>query len=256
MMEPRNLVLDFTRECNSHCKSCDIWRDQSDPVILELEYIEKLFQQYRPGYVFVTGGEPFLHDSVVEIAHALKRANPTGYWGGATNCIDSGTERRIASIRDAGVGISVDLSLEGNEAEHDKARGIRGNYRRVMEVRNFLIASGIPYIFASTTPEGLAEGRALGEGNKTHYNSPRGGPRFGGKDTEDVLGSIPNCQGGHSMIVCTPKGDIYACEVYKPELKLGNIKEQDLAAMRWDEVRAYVESGACNPCSMSCWFPR
>lgn len=247
-----NLILDFTRECNSRCQSCDIWK-QRKPVVLDSQHIERLFRQLPSlTEVYVTGGEPFLTEQCVDIARLMRKHQRTAMWTSATNCIAKDTERRIEAIRATGIRVAILVSLEGDEERHDRVRGVSGNYERVLDVINYCRSHSVYVAASCISQEGEDEAHRLGLDGR--HTAQRYGERFGDTKGENPSQSIVHCKGGTERIVCTPTGDLYACEVYeRPELHIGNIKEQDVSAMKWKEVAETVRAG-CLPCSMSCWY--
>ena len=244
------LILDFTEECNSRCKSCHRWTVKH-PVTLDMTSIENLISGLPLEGIYVTGGEPFIHENVVDIARLLSRYHPTAYWESATNCISPLTEQRISEIQALGIQVRLCLSLEGNREQHDASRGVKGNYDRVMEVKRFCDERCIPYYFSTVSDEGLAEGNRLGV--LTDKNFQRFGKRFGDTEGVEVEQVINDCPGGTRIVCADPWGDVWACEMYRDELHIGNIHEQDIGEMRFAEVAEYVKEG-CGPCTMSCWF--
>ncbi|UCC99686.1 MAG: DUF115 domain-containing protein, partial [Phycisphaerales bacterium] len=81
-----HLVLDFTRLCNSKCTYCGIWKMKDGPE-LGLEAIKKLFCSLRPfglSTCYVTGGEPYISDKIVDIARLMHTYLPKCRLSGAT----------------------------------------------------------------------------------------------------------------------------------------------------------------------------
>lgn len=247
-----NLILDFTRVCNSKCTSCSIWKIEN-PITLEIEYIEKLISQMPVDYIYVTGGEPYICKEIVDIAKIVKHYHPNAIWSGATNGISPNTISVLDQIIGLGLRVHVEISLEGNEEQHDTARGVPGNHARILKLIGELRTRGVGCSISTISNNGAIEAQRLGISFK--QNMPRSGSRYN-TEGNNPKGLITNCEGAYRVIVCTPNGDIYPCEEYLPELLLGNIKECDLKDMRFQEVRDYIISKRCQPCGMSCWFDR
>lgn len=244
-----HLILDFTRDCNSRCSTCHIWKTRGPT--LPLEVIFKAIRGLPLTSVFVTGGEPYIKGEVSTIARWLSLYRPGCTWEAATNCISPLTETRIGIV--AGyLPTTTCLSLEGDEDTHDAVRGVKGSYKRVMEVRAFLESKGLPYYFNAVTEEGLAEGERLGV--VTSHKLRRYGKRFGGIRGENPSQVIAGCKGGTDALVLDPEGKLWACEEYRPELFISDLFSGSVDYDRLDKVGESVRMGACGPCSMSCWY--
>jgi sulfatase maturation enzyme AslB (radical SAM superfamily) len=246
-----NLVLDFTRECNSHCRSCQIWNLYTKP-ILEIEYIEKLLKQIESmDVIYVTGGEPYINDNIIEIAKLVKKYHPSARWKGATNCLDPKTFDRIKAIVDMGLKVEVDVSIEGDEQTHDADRGVIGNYRKMVDLVKRLRENNIKVSALSTTQEGVAEAKRLDL--NVYYSKRAKGARYSTLYyCKDVY--IDNCPGAKESITCDPYGNIWPCSDYDNHtMIIGNIKEQDLKDMEFKRVISLIDFGYCKPCSQYCW---
>ena len=152
-----DLILDYTRLCNSRCTYCGIWREKDRPE-LAIEVIGRLFQAQALQQLtscYVTGGEPYISDKIVEIARLLHRFLPHARLSGATNGIQPAKIlSRVLAIRELGCPVTVDVSLNGNEATHDRTRGQPGFWRNALGLVQQLKAQGIPTNLAfSVMPE-------------------------------------------------------------------------------------------------------
>ena len=247
-----NLCLDLTRVCNSHCATCSIWKT-THPKTLDIRYAKKIISEIDDlSYIYVTGGEPYIIPYIVELAQFVYDRNPLTVWSGATNCISPDTIKVLSKIKNIGISLFVEISLEGNEEEHDSIRGTKGNYKKVIKVINWCKQNGVAFGISTITESGENESKRLGVPYKR--NLPRFGERYNTKGSGQKQ-YISNCPGMWSL-TCTPDGDIYPCEEYSKELYMGNIKTQSLKDMRIKEVRQYIMSKKCQPCGMSCYFDR
>jgi MoaA/NifB/PqqE/SkfB family radical SAM enzyme len=99
MIKFKQLTLDFTRLCNSHCRLCKIW-DIKNPVTLETKYIEKLLSQIDElETIYISGGEPYINPQIIDIAKLVLKYHPQCLWLGATNSIDPNTVEKIKEIK-------------------------------------------------------------------------------------------------------------------------------------------------------------
>lgn len=248
-MKFKQLTLDFSRLCNSHCRLCKIWKIKN-PQTLEIEYIDKLFSQIDElESLYITGGEPYINPIIFQIAESFLKHHPKAMWLGATNSIDLNTAKNIKKIRDMGVFVGqVDLSFEG--PRHDYWRGTKGNRERVIETAKELRSYGILYAFAAVAGEGPDNVPELGD--YIYRGKIRTGKRIETPDDGSRV-FVRDCPGAVDNLGCDPDGNIWPCEDYQPGIFLGNIKTMDLKDMPFDRVRQYIKEGKCSPCTMNCW---
>jgi MoaA/NifB/PqqE/SkfB family radical SAM enzyme/tetratricopeptide (TPR) repeat protein len=247
-----NLILDYTRRCNSRCVYCGIWKETTGPE-LSLEVIDRLFQAKTLRGLkncYVTGGEPYLTDKIVGIAGLLHRRLPMAALSGATNGIQ--TERileRVLAIRRLGCPVTVDISLNGTEASHDRTRGKKGFWNRAVSLMKQLREQGVPTNLAfSAMPETirdlpfvaqLAKDHGCGLGLSWVRRSPRYSndtsllSRWTGEQAAclrqiERLPDYFDCPAIKEILVVRPDGEVCPCETYHPALRLGNINDTSL----------------------------
>ncbi|MFI5412381.1 MAG: radical SAM/SPASM domain-containing protein [Candidatus Micrarchaeales archaeon] len=132
-------VLNFamTYECNSRCKTCNIWtihRKKEELTLEEIRTFAKNNNFFR--WIRLTGGEPWLRDDIVEIARAFKENSKDLYM--MTMAVNSLVSREkvingIKSILELQIPrTTITVSLDGYRELHDKIRGIPGNYDRAI----------------------------------------------------------------------------------------------------------------------------
>jgi MoaA/NifB/PqqE/SkfB family radical SAM enzyme len=140
------LWLNFavTYLCNGKCRMCRIWEkyrqepglsrgELSLPEIesfLSSEYLQKLEG------VGLTGGEPFLRRDFVDLVGLFVRRHPSAFVSIATNGLSPGLiARRTREIveRYHPRLLSVSISLDGMGAGHDRMRGVKGAFERVLQ---------------------------------------------------------------------------------------------------------------------------
>ena len=135
---PYNLTFSLTSRCNSRCKTCNI--GQSPRKELSAVEWEKVFRCFGKNIFWATlsGGEPFLREDMGEIARSLYDISHPPFINIPTNGllgdrIVSAVESIAGHCRKSAV--VINLSLDGVGAEHDRIRGVEGNYDRT--VRTF-----------------------------------------------------------------------------------------------------------------------
>lgn len=151
---PLLLTYSVTAACRSLCRTCNIGRVYlKNPEIakqdLTLEEVEKAFSSLGPVYFFnISGGEPFMRMDLAEIVRLaaiyLKPSIihiPTNAL--APRAIEKSTQR-ILDYMDAHLPASVPLSIkpsiDGVGDMHDYVRGIQGNFAKLDETIDRLLA--------------------------------------------------------------------------------------------------------------------
>lgn len=114
------------RHCGSDCKTTSLHPDM--PAEDFLQVVDSLTPHVNPHEVMIviTGGEPLLRKDLVDVGQSL---HARGYpWGIVTNgwLLD---EARLHALLDAGM-MSLTISLDGLEEDHDWMRGREGSFVR------------------------------------------------------------------------------------------------------------------------------
>ncbi len=132
---PMNLTISVSYRCNSRCKTCNVWQRPNDDFTLE-EYEKTFASVGRAAYWFTfSGGEPTLRKDLPEmIGLAYKYCRP-----GVINIPTNGIQDKIIPARIERVlqaaptsDVIVNLSLDGVGENHDRVRGVKGNFERAM----------------------------------------------------------------------------------------------------------------------------
>lgn len=264
------LVLDFTRRCNSHCTYCGIWKVK-DGLELELGAIESVFkapQLQNLKTCYVTGGEPYISDKIIDIAALLHKYIPDCLLTGATNGIQcEEILARVLKIRDSGCKIEVHVSLNGTRSTHDATRGRSGYWDRAVTLLDKLIAHGISTIAAfSIMPQTAREMPYMQRfcairGISMEVVWVRRSERY--QQVDEVFSTWPeamksnlqlieylpdyfDCPALQKRLVVTPDGSIYPCEIYLPALLLGNVNERPLEDILNDSHTAGIAQMVAN----------
>lgn len=137
-MLPTFLVYKITMNCNSKCRTCNIWKTKSKDE-LNLDEIKKIFSEpfwNNLKYVQMTGGEPFLrrdYPELVEVFSGLKKveiiATPSN--GFLTKKIVLDVKKSLDTIGGKKL-FSVTISLDGLEKQHDHIRRIPNGYKKAV----------------------------------------------------------------------------------------------------------------------------
>jgi len=133
-LKPKWLVLMITDRCNSRCVHCNIWRRKPiqnplTPEEIEKTLCDKLFEDVE--YVLCTGGEPTVRSDLKDIILGIHKALPKATLQLSTNAILPDRAMDVVETALANnIVLEVGVSLDGIGENHDKVRGIKGNFER------------------------------------------------------------------------------------------------------------------------------
>lgn len=137
LMLPLNYTLSVTYRCNSKCKTCNIWNIQNkvrSEAELTLDEWEKVLKSLgeSPYWVTISGGEPFLRGDLVEIIGLIERYNKPKIVNIPTNGILwKVIPEKVGKVLETispDTTLVLNFSLDGVGEDHDKIRGVPGNY--------------------------------------------------------------------------------------------------------------------------------
>ena len=153
---PRPLLLTYsvTAACRSLCRTCNIGRVYlKNPEIakqdLRLEEVEKVFRSLGPIYFFnISGGEPFMRMDLAEIVRLAAIYLKPSIIHIPTNALApraiEKTTQKILDYMDryltAAVPLSIKPSIDGIGDMHDYVRGVPGNFAKLEETIDRLLA--------------------------------------------------------------------------------------------------------------------
>ena len=151
---PLTLTYSVTAACRSLCKTCLIGRTYLDnPDLarqdLNLEEIEQVFKSVGHVYFFnVSGGEPFMRMDLAEIIRLAAIHLTPSLMHIPTNALApraiEKTTHKILEYMDEylppSVPISIKPSIDGVGDMHDYVRGIKGNWEKLNETIDRLLA--------------------------------------------------------------------------------------------------------------------
>ena len=128
------LSLRITHRCNHRCAICAQWgksgynaRDDTPKVTGEVDFetYKKVIDEvaHKKVHVYITGGEPFLYDSLVPLVNYIKQKGLTIQI--VTNGV--GLEKNAQTIVENGWDM-ICVSFDGPKEIHDKCRGVPGAF--------------------------------------------------------------------------------------------------------------------------------
>lgn len=145
-----HLQIHITGNCNCRCKHCYVAPNACE---LSVDAVENILQQYgrlismlEEGqkevlpYVYITGGEPFLHGQILEIFQLIEKYAHRFTFRIMTNGTVLNPEL-LEAFQKLPIG-RLQVSIDGNEQTHDGIRG-KGNLARVLKGLDTMKAQGI-----------------------------------------------------------------------------------------------------------------
>ena len=140
-MLPMNYTISLLYECNSRCRTCNVYKKKAKN--LSLAEYKKLFRNIgkSPYWITLSGGEPFLRKDIVEICKIIYNYSRPKIINIPTNGIL--TKRIVENVSDIAKicvksQIIINLSIDAIGKYHDKIRNVPGNYRKVINTFNEL----------------------------------------------------------------------------------------------------------------------
>jgi MoaA/NifB/PqqE/SkfB family radical SAM enzyme len=132
---PVNLAVCITQRCNSRCRTCNVWRNPPGDEMSVGEW-ERVFRSIGRSHSWITfsEGESFLSKDAVSITRVIVENNDPQILLFPTNGIL--TRRVLDSVREI-LGfyrgrLIVNLSMDGVGEAHDRIRGVKGNFRKLL----------------------------------------------------------------------------------------------------------------------------
>ncbi len=151
-------IWNFTNRCNLSCLHCysKSGLDASDTLDTQkiLETIPQL-KRAGIGFVIFSGGEPLTRKDIFQIAQACKDEGIFTYLSTNGLYINPGNVDKI--IETFGY---IGISIDGDEATHDKFRGLKGSYAKSLQAIDLIHEHGgkvgIRFTITKETKESLA----------------------------------------------------------------------------------------------------
>lgn len=155
-LRPYKLLLELTAECNSRCVSCAIWKTPAaiKRQEFDLSHVERMFRASGKDIVWlaISGGEVTVYEDFPSVIELVKRFCPKlRVLTFTTNgLLPQKALEWALLIKNAGYDCFITISLDGDEAVHDRIRGVQGNYALAMDTLALLRKNGINAQFGLT----------------------------------------------------------------------------------------------------------
>jgi MoaA/NifB/PqqE/SkfB family radical SAM enzyme len=137
---PLNLTVSVIYSCPSRCLTCDIWRKKVDNLTVD-EYA-KVFRSLgrSPMWVTVSGGDQFLRADLPEIFRLIRHVmRPAVINLPMNGLIPKRIEALLPEIarHTRGSQLVLNLSIDEIGERHDRLRGARGNWEKILATYRF-----------------------------------------------------------------------------------------------------------------------
>lgn len=271
MRDKKLIQLYITNMCNSHCKTCGIWKNKEKQE-LAVSYIHKIFTAFPDADFVIGGGEAILHSNIDEILYTAKCKNIN--YTLLSNCISESMLYRLVEEYDVP---AITVSFDG--LKHDEIRGSVNNIAKIYEFKDWCdynnIRVKISYTYSKYNEDNFEEDMKFIK-EKLGFNeiyfciaqdmklleTAEVDESFEAKNFEQILKCdlIPIKDRNHikSMITgarrcCTSQnnvhtiysnGDIVRCQSFKSKDVLGNIKDMTIEEIR--KTLNSVQNEICN----------
>ena len=144
---PYYITFNITYACNSHCKTCGIWKTYiKSPELRQKELglfeIDHIFQELpAPLWLTLSGGEPVLREDLIGICRSVHKHYPNLYGLGilTNGLLPEKFIHFIEEVLEVGFNsVKASISIDGTETMHDKLRGVKGSYKKALETYRML----------------------------------------------------------------------------------------------------------------------
>ncbi|MEM1579259.1 MAG: TIGR04053 family radical SAM/SPASM domain-containing protein [Archaeoglobaceae archaeon] len=133
-MDPFIVFWELTRACMLTCKHCRakaVKKRHPDELTTEECYgiLDEIASFAKPMIVF-TGGDPMMRSDLIDIiSYASKKFRVSVAFSGT----ELATRRKLEELKEAGVS-RIAISIDGTEKTHDDFRGIKGTFKKSVEI--------------------------------------------------------------------------------------------------------------------------
>lgn len=142
---PVYLIVGMTNVCDSRCLTCFAWKQMEDrQTEMTLEQYDRVFASIGKTVlsVILSGGEVFLRKDLTAVVESLWKHTRVDFLAIPTNGIRfAAIAEGVEKILDVyGGNLIVNLSIDGVGRLHDTIRGVPGNFEKVSECYERLVA--------------------------------------------------------------------------------------------------------------------
>lgn len=143
MRSNKLIQLYITNMCNSHCKTCSIWKNKKRQE-LSLDNIKSIVEPFKDSADFVIGGgEAILHSDIENILSYLQKEKVN--YTLLSNCILYGELKRLILKYQIP---NITISCDG--INHDEIRGSVGNKTKIIDFISWAKENGVNFKISYT----------------------------------------------------------------------------------------------------------
>ena len=269
MRSNRLIQFYLTNQCNSHCRTCSIWKNKpEDKLELPYQKVEDVIERFpKADYVF-GGGEVTMYSELPQLQNFCDSYDIQ--YTCLTNCIDYMAAENMVVKRKAP---NVTISCDG--INHDMIRGTRGNLNNIKTfVRNCrdLTNLKLSYTYSRWNEESFDEDMAFFKGmgfDKIYFCLAQDMDLLNSNSTvraedfrkilkhkdmlydKDVLfiermvsNSKVDCDSTKSVYTIYTNGDVVMCQSYMSSYTHGNIFDTPFHEI----IKTWEGDGKCPEC--------
>jgi radical SAM protein len=149
-MDPFIVFWELTRACKLACKHCRakaVTKRHPEELTTQecFKILDEIASFAKPLIIF-TGGDPLMREDLVEI---LSYASQEFRVSIAFSGTELATLDKLKELKDAGVS-RIAVSIDGLEKTHDEIRGIKGTFKKSLEVIENAKKIGLPFQINTT----------------------------------------------------------------------------------------------------------
>jgi radical SAM protein with 4Fe4S-binding SPASM domain len=139
---PVYAVWEITLQCDLACRHCGSRAGHArTDELTTAECLDLVRQMAELGVMEVTliGGEAYLREDWTDIIREIRRLGMSATMTTGGRGI---TAEKARAAKEAGLE-SVSISIDGNEATHDRLRGVKGSYQSAFQAMDLMRAAGV-----------------------------------------------------------------------------------------------------------------
>ena len=150
---PYKLNFSITYKCNSHCKTCNIWKIKSKNE-LNIKEIEDFFKNNQFSWINLVGGELFVRSDIEDVFRIiLKTQKKLALFNISTNgFLSDKIFKAVKFFAKYFRGkMATTISVDSYGKKHDDLRGFPGNWERLIKTYKLLSSIKSIDVFFGTT---------------------------------------------------------------------------------------------------------
>lgn len=280
MRDNKLIQLYITNMCNSHCKTCSIWRNKEREELSPYD-ISKVLKAFPDADYVIGGGEAILHKHIRTILSIFRDGNFN--YTLLSNCINILTLKDLVEQYNVP---AITISFDG--LNHDMIRGVPGNINYVVSFKEWCdktnVRMKVSYTYSKYNEESFKRdmsfikeflgfneiyfciaqdmGLLMTAENDENFVASNFGQilecnLITEKDKAHIISMITGdrrkCTSQNNVHTIYSNGNIVRCQSFKSKDILGNIKEMTVKEIK--DVLNFVDIKTCefdSKCNLLC----